>query len=63
MYFIKTSGWKTSSLKAYHLLPREEVLYVDNVFPKILLADVRISSKNHIPLWSIPQMFDYISAK
>jgi len=46
---------------AYHLLKREEVLYVEKVFPKVLLADVRIPPHNHIPLWSTPQMLHYVS--
>jgi hypothetical protein len=46
---------------AYHLLKREEILYVEKVFPKVLLADVSIPPYNHIPLWSIPQMLHYVS--
>jgi hypothetical protein len=49
--------------RAYHLLKWEEVLYVENVFPKILLAEIGISSHSHIPLWSTPQMLHYVSVE
>jgi hypothetical protein len=39
-------------LAPYHLLKWEEILDVEDVPPKALLADVRISLHRHVPLRS-----------
>jgi hypothetical protein len=43
------------------VLKREKILYIEDVFPKVLLADVRILPDGYIPLRSTPQVFHHVS--